>query len=74
MCRTVILLMVVFLPPNSSMSPADTNIYVVQKMLARKNVKTTRIYAALADETKRESVNRITLMAPELKEQTGIGE
>lgn len=32
----------------------------MQKMLAHKNVETTQVYAVLADETKRESVNRIT--------------
>ena len=47
---------------------AGTNIYVVQKMLAHKNVETTQIYAALADETKRASVNRITLKAPEKRD------
>lgn len=40
---------------------AGTNIYVVQKMLAHKNVSTTEIYANMADEKKRESVNCITL-------------
>lgn len=40
---------------------AGTSIYVVQKMLAHKNVETTQIYANMADEQKRLSVNRITL-------------
>jgi hypothetical protein len=30
-------------------------------MLGHKNVATTQIYAAMADESKRESINRITL-------------
>lgn len=40
---------------------AGTSIYVVQKMLAHKNVETTQIYADMADEQKRLSVSRITL-------------
>ena len=40
---------------------AGTGIYTVQHMLGHKNVETTQIYAAMADESKRESVNRITL-------------
>jgi len=40
---------------------AGTSIYVVQKMLAHKNVETTQIYAAMADEQKRLSASRITL-------------
>lgn len=44
---------------------AGTGIYTVQHMLGHKNVETTQIYAAMNDETKRESVNRITLRAPE---------
>lgn len=43
---------------------AGTNIYVVQKMLGHKSVETTEIYAKMADEQKRQSVNRITLKAP----------
>lgn len=49
---------------------AGTGIYTVQHMLGHKNVETTQIYANMADESKRESVNRITLKpkpAPELK-------
>lgn len=40
---------------------AGTSIYVVQKMLAHKNVETTQIYADMTDEQKRLSANRITL-------------
>ena len=40
---------------------AGTGIYTVQHMLGHKNVETTQIYANMADESKRESVNRITL-------------
>lgn len=40
---------------------AGTSIYVVQRLLAHKNVSTTQIYAEMADELKRQSVDRITL-------------
>ncbi|MDO4215286.1 MAG: site-specific integrase [Bacteroidales bacterium] len=40
---------------------AGTGIYTVQHLLGHKNVGTTQIYANMADESKRESVNRITL-------------
>lgn len=40
---------------------AGTSIYAVQHMLGHKNVATTQIYADMADETKRQSVDRITL-------------
>ena len=40
---------------------AGTSVYTVQHMLGHKNVETTQIYADMADERKRESVNRITL-------------
>jgi site-specific recombinase XerD len=40
---------------------AGTSVYTVQHMLGHKNVATTQIYAAMADESKRESINRITL-------------
>lgn len=40
---------------------AGTSIYAVQHMLGLKNVATTQIYADMADETKRQSVDRITL-------------
>ena len=40
---------------------AGTSVYTVQHMLGHKNVSTTQIYANMADESKRESVNRITL-------------
>ena len=49
---------------------AGTGIYTVQHMLGYKNVETTQIYANMADESKRESVNRITLkpkITPQLK-------
>lgn len=49
---------------------AGTGIYTVQHMLGHKNVETTQIYANMADESKRESVNRITLkpkITPQLK-------
>lgn len=35
--------------------------YLNQHILGHKNVSTTQIYAAMADESKRESINRITL-------------
>lgn len=40
---------------------AGTSVYSVQHILGHKNVSTTQIYAAMADESKRESINRITL-------------
>ena len=40
---------------------AGTSVYTVQHILGHKNVSTTQIYAAMADESKRESINRITL-------------
>lgn len=40
---------------------AGTSVYTVQHMLGHKNVSTTQIYANMADDSKRESVNRITL-------------
>ena len=49
---------------------AGTSVYTVQHMLGHKNVSTTQIYANMADESKRESVNRITLkprITPQLK-------
>ena len=49
---------------------AGTSVYTVQHMLGHKNVSTTQIYATMADESKRESVNRITLkpkITPQLK-------
>ena len=36
-------------------------LYAVQHMLGHKNVATTQIYADMADETKRQSVDRMTL-------------
>ena len=49
---------------------AGTSIYAVQHMLGHKNVATTQIYADMADEIKRQSVDRITLkprVTPQLK-------
>lgn len=40
---------------------AGTSIYVVQKMMAHKNVSTTQIYSELSDYKKRETIDRITL-------------
>ena len=40
---------------------ARTSIYAVKHMLGHKNVATTQRYADMADETKRKSVDRITL-------------
>ena len=47
----------------SLQADAGTSIYAIQRMLGHKNVETTQIYANMSDETKRESVNRITLKA-----------
>ena len=54
---------------------AGTGIYTVQHMLGHKNVETTQIYADMADKSKRESVNRISLKpAPTLRVvKTGTG-
>ncbi|MBQ0081790.1 MAG: hypothetical protein KBT41_00695, partial [bacterium] len=49
---------------------AGTSIYAIQRMLGHKNVETTQIYADMSDETKRQSVDRITLkpiVSPALK-------
>lgn len=40
---------------------AGTDVFVVQKMLGHKSIKTTMIYAKLIDEKKQETVNRIKL-------------
>lgn len=40
---------------------AGTSIYVVQKMMAHRNIATTQIYSELSDARKRESVDKITL-------------
>jgi integrase len=40
---------------------AGTSVYTVQHMLGHKNVSTTQIYATMADDSKRESVNRIRI-------------
>ena len=55
---------------------AGTSVYTVQHMLGHKNVTTTQIYAEMADESKRESINRITLKPiPVLRAvKTGTGE
>ena len=55
---------------------AGTSVYTVQHMLGHKNVATTQIYAEMADESKRESVDRITLKpGPVLRAvKTGTGE
>ncbi len=47
----------------SLQADAGTSIYAIQRMLGHKNVETTQIYANMSDESKRESVNRITLKA-----------
>ena len=47
---------------------AGTSVYTVQHMLGHKNVATTQIYAAMADESKRESVDRITLKTAKIAE------
>lgn len=47
---------------------AGTSVYTVQHMLGHKNVATTQIYAAMADESKRESVDRITLKSARIAE------
>lgn len=47
---------------------AGTSVYTVQHMLGHKNVATTQIYAAMADESKRESVDRITLKSARVAE------
>ena len=52
------------------LSRIGVSVYTVQHMLGHKNVSTTQIYATMADESKRESVNRITLkpkITPQLK-------
>ena len=55
---------------------AGTSVYTVQHMLGHKNVATTQIYAEMTDESKRESVDRITLKSgPVLRAlKTGAGE
>lgn len=45
----------------SLQADAGTSIYAIQRMLGHKNVETTQIYADMSDETKRQSVDRITL-------------
>ena len=60
----------------SLQAEAGTSVYTVQHMLGHKNVATTQIYAEMADESKRESVDRITLKpTPALRAlKTGTGE
>ena len=50
---------------------AGTSIYVVQRLLAHKNVSTTQIYADMADELKRQSVDRITLKHHVTEQEAG---
>ena len=45
---------------------AGTSVYTVQHMLGHKNVATTQIYAEMADESKRESVDKITLKSAKI--------
>ena len=45
---------------------AGTSVYTVQHMLGHKNVSTTQIYATMADDSKRESVDRITLKSAKI--------
>ena len=45
----------------SLQADAGTSIYAIQRMLGHKNVETTQIYADMSDETKKASVNCITL-------------
>lgn len=53
---------------------AGTSIYVVQKMLAHKNVSTTQIYSDMSDDRKRESVNRITLKPKGVPKMKVVGQ
>jgi integrase len=53
---------------------AGTGIYTVQHMLGHKNVETTQIYANMADESKRESVNRITLKPKTVPQLRVVGQ
>ena len=53
---------------------AGTSVYTVQHMLGHKNVSTTQIYANMADESKRESVNRITLRPVKTVELKVVGQ
>jgi hypothetical protein len=43
-------------------------------MLGHKNVETTQIYANMADESKRESVNRITLKPKTVPQLRVVGQ
>ena len=45
---------------------AGTSVYTAQHILGHKNVATTQIYAAMADESKRESVDKITLKSAKI--------
>ncbi|MCR5817866.1 MAG: site-specific integrase [Prevotella sp.] len=45
---------------------AGTSVYTVQHMLGHKNVATTQIYAEMADESKRQSVDKITLKSAKI--------
>ena len=53
---------------------AGTSVYTVQHMLGHKNVSTTQIYANMADESKRESVNRITLRPAKTAQLKVVGQ
>ena len=46
---------------DSLQADAGTSIYVIQRIFGYKNVETTQIYADMSDETKLQSVDRITL-------------
>ena len=52
---------------------AGTSVYTVQHILGHKNVATTQIYAAMADSSKRESVDKITLKSAKIA-QMKVGE
>lgn len=54
----------------SLQADAGTSIYAIKRMLGHKNVETTPIYANMSDETKKASVNCITLIALQKAEPT----
>ena len=51
---------------------AGTSVYTVQHILGHKNVATTQIYAAMADESKRESVDKITLKSAKIAQMKAV--